>query len=92
VQEGLPKKKGLNMKQLKRDKEKEEFELQAEYDFSKAIRGRFFRPKKVTTTIRIDNDILLFFKKLATEKKSAYQTLMNEALREYLKEAEKRCA
>lgn len=80
------------MKQLKRDKDKEEFELQAEYDFSKGIRGRFYRPKKVTTTIRIDNDILLFFKKLATEKKSAYQTLMNEALREYLKEAEKRCA
>jgi len=84
--------KGINMKQLKRNKDKEEFELQAEYDFSQGIRGRFFRPKKVTTTIRIDNDILLFFKKLATEKKSAYQTLMNEALREYLKEAEKRCA
>ena len=84
--------RSIIMKQLKRDKDKEEFELQAEYDFSHGIRGRFYRPKKVTTTIRIDNDILLFFKKLATEKKSAYQTLMNEALREYLKEAEQRCA
>ena len=74
-----------------KDKE-ENFELKKEYDFSKGIRGRFYRPKKVSTTIRLDDDILLYFKKLATEKKSPYQTLMNEALREYLKKTRKQCA
>lgn len=69
---------------------KEDFELKSEYDFSKGVRGRFYRPKKVSTTIRLDNDVLLFFKKLATEKKSAYQTLMNDALREYIRKT--RCA
>lgn len=61
----------------------EDFELKKEYDFSKGIRGRFYRPKKVATTIRIDDDILLLFKKLATEMKTGYQTLINAALREY---------
>lgn len=63
-----------------------------EYDFSKGIRGRFYRPKKVSMTLRLDNDILLFFKKLATEKKAGYQTLMNDALREYIEKTGKRCA
>ena len=71
---------------------KEAFELKEEYDFSKGIRGRFYRPKKVSMTIRLDNDILLFFKKLSTEKKSGYQTLMNDVLREYIKKIGKRCA
>lgn len=34
------------MKQLKDD-----FELEKEYDFSKGVRGRFYRPKKVSTTL-----------------------------------------
>ncbi len=64
---------------------KEDFELKEEYDFSKGIRSRFYKPKKISTTIRLDNDILLFFKRLATEKKLGYQTLMNDVLREYIK-------
>lgn len=69
----------------KSPKSKEDFELKKEYDFSKGVRGRFYRPHKVSTTIRLDDDILLLFKKMATERKTAYQTLMNNALREYLK-------
>ncbi len=46
-----------------------DFELQPEYDFSKGIRGRFYTPKKVSITIRLDDDILLYFKKLAGIKK-----------------------
>jgi len=78
------------MKKL--DFREKDFELKEEYDFSKGIRGRFYRPRKISTTMRIDNDILLFFKKLATERKYPYQTLMNDALREYLKKSEKKCA
>ena len=61
-----------------------DFELKKEYDFSKGVRGRFYKPKKVSTTMRLDNDILLYLKKLATERKTAYQTLMNNILRDYI--------
>ena len=68
-----------NMKQWEDD-----FEMKEEYDFSKGIRGRFYSPHKRPTTIRLDDDIILYFKKLAGEKKIGYQTLMNSALREYI--------
>ena len=48
------------------------------------IRGRFFKPKKIPTSMRLDNDILIFLKKQASEKKIAYQTLINNLLREYM--------
>ena len=46
--------------------------------------GRFFRPRKKPTTIRLDEDLILFFKKKASERKVGYQTLVNAALREYV--------
>jgi len=70
-------------------KKEEDFELKKEYDFSKRIRGRFYKPRKVSTTIRIDDNILMFFKKFATEETTGYQTLMNNALREYFKKTKK---
>ena len=60
------------------------FKMKKEYDFSKGIRGRFYKPHKVATTIRIDNDVIIFFKKLASQEKTGYQTLLNSALREYI--------
>lgn len=65
-------------------KQKEDFELKNEYDFSKGTRGRFYRPKKVSTSMRLDNDILLYLKKIASEKKIGYQTLINTILRNYI--------
>jgi len=62
----------------------DEFDLRSEYDFSKGIRGRFYSPHKKPTTIRLDDDIILYFKKIASEEKVGYQTLMNSALREYI--------
>jgi uncharacterized protein (DUF4415 family) len=69
-------------------KEKEDFKLKDDYDFSKGIRGRFYRPKKVSTSMRLDNDIILYLKKIANEKKMGYQTLINTILRDYIKKAE----
>lgn len=70
------------------DKKREEkFELKDEYDFSHGIRGRFYRPRKIATSMRIDNDILLYLKKMASEKKTGYQTLINSILRDYIKKA-----
>jgi uncharacterized protein (DUF4415 family) len=68
---------------MKKLRSEEDFELKKEYDFSKGIRDRFYRPHKVSVSLRIDDDVLLFFKKLASERKTGYQTLINAALREY---------
>ena len=62
----------------------DDFELKDNYDFSDGIRGRFYKPKKIPTSMRLDNDILIFIKKQASEKKIAYQTLINNLLRDYM--------
>jgi predicted DNA binding CopG/RHH family protein len=60
--------------------------LLEDYDFSDGVRGRFYEPKKIPVTLRLDNDIVLYFKKLASEKKVPYQTLINALLRKKLQE------
>ncbi len=70
-------------------KEREKFddyEVKDEYDFTDGVRGRFYEPKKIPVSIRLDNDIVLFFKKLASEQKVPYQTLINALLRKELQE------
>ena len=62
----------------------DQYEIKEEYDFSKGVRGRFFDPRKVSTTIRLDEDIILYLKKEAREKKIGYQTLLNSLLREHM--------
>jgi uncharacterized protein (DUF4415 family) len=61
------------------------------YDFSKGKRGRVRAPEpepegKTRITIRLDQDILDRFFRMAEESGGAtgYQTLINAALREYL--------
>ena len=68
---------------MKKLRSEEGFELKKEYDFSGGIRGRFYRPKKVSASLRIDDDVLMVFKKRATETKTGYQTLINTVLRDY---------
>ena len=41
----------------------DDFELADNYDFTGGVRGRFYQPTKVPTSMRLDNDILLFLKK-----------------------------
>lgn len=61
-----------------------------EYDFSKAKRGPVIPTAgKARITIRLDEDILEWFKRQVEESGGGnYQTLINQALREYV--AEKR--
>ena len=75
------KKKGLFMSNINKREKFDDYELKDDYDFSDGIRGRFYTPRKVPTTLRLDNDIILYFKKLASEKKVPYQTLINALLR-----------
>jgi len=72
------------MKNVKERAKYDDFELEDSYDFSDGMRGRFYKPKKIPTSMRLDNDILIFLKKQASEKKIAYQTLINNLLREYI--------
>ena len=69
---------------MKNRSDRDDYELPEEYDFSgkAAIRGRFYSPKKKSVTIRLDDDVVLYFRKLAGIKKVGYQSLINGALRE----------
>ena len=70
-----------------KDREKfDDYEMLDDYDFSSGIRGRFYEPKKIPVSLRLDNDIVLYFKKLASEQKVPYQTLINTLLRKELQE------
>ena len=59
-----------------------------EYDFEKAEQGAVVKPMpgKTRVTIRIDTDVLSWFRNQVHEAGGGnYQTLMNEALREYIR-------
>ena len=61
--------------------------MRKEYDFSKGKRGAIIpTPKnKVRITIRIDNDILDWFREQVNKAQGGnYQTMMNDALRFYI--------
>lgn len=59
--------------------------MKKEYDFSKAKRGPVVQQKgKTRITIYLDNDVLEEFRERADAAGHGYQTIINEALREYL--------
>ena len=49
-------------------------------DWRGAERGRFYRPVKQVVTIRLDADVVAWFK----ARDGKYQTAVNRALREYM--------
>jgi len=64
--------------------------MRNEYDFSKGKRGPVIPPdpNKVRITIRLDADIVNFFKdQVRTAGGGNYQTMINNVLREYLQES-----
>ena len=61
--------------------------MKANYDFSKAQRGAVVSAsgKKLRITIRLDEDIVGWFKaRVEAAGGGNYQTLLNDALREYI--------
>jgi uncharacterized protein (DUF4415 family) len=59
--------------------------MKKEYDFSKGKRGPVIRqPGKTRITIYLDNQVLEAFRERADEAGRGYQTMINDALREYL--------
>ena len=53
-------------------------------DWSGAKRGVFYRPVKQQLTLRLDSDVIAWFKSKTTSNEG-YQTRINRALREYVR-------
>lgn len=65
--------------------------MKKSYDFRKAKRGAVIQPPagKTRITIRIDDDVLEWFRKQVHEAGGgSYQAMMNRALREYMEQDE----
>jgi len=65
--------------------------VKREYDFSRANRGPVVRTPRGKTriTIRLDNDVLAWFRKQVNLAGGGnYQTLINQALRQYIVQRE----
>ena len=56
--------------------------MRTHYDFSNAKRNPYARRLKQQVTIRLDQDTLRYFRRLAEETGIRYQTLINLFLRE----------
>jgi uncharacterized protein (DUF4415 family) len=66
---------------------KKKNEMLGEYDFSKGKRGPVIPPRgKTRITIFIDTDILEWFRDEAEREGRGYQTEINRALRNYIKQ------
>jgi len=56
--------------------------MKSKYDFSKAERGKFFKPDAtLQLPVYLDPDVSKFINKLAAEKKTDSQRLVNDWLR-----------
>lgn len=49
-------------------------------DWTGAVRGKFYRPEKQAVTIRLDADVVAWFK----GREPKYQTAVNRVLRDYM--------
>ncbi len=61
-------------------------------DWSNAKRGAFYRPVKRQITLRLDADVLAWFKEHAGENGRGYQTEINRALRQHVVRREREVA
>ena len=72
----------------KRDEEIDTSDIPEIQDWSGAVVGKFFRPIKEAVSIRLDADILAWFK----DQGSGYQTRINEVLRQFVESSRRRGA
>ena len=56
--------------------------MREKYDFSKAIKNPYAKKLKKPISIRIDEDVIDYFKKVAEDVGVSYQVLMNLYLRQ----------
>jgi uncharacterized protein (DUF4415 family) len=70
------------------DKDIDLSDIPEQLDWSGAKRGLFYRPIKQQLTLRLDADLVHWFKKSGT----GYQTRINKALRDYVKKQGRKSA
>lgn len=63
--------------------------MKAEYDFSKAIRNPYIKKEKRAVTIRLENDVVDYFKTMSSETGIPYQNLINLYLRDCAEQSRK---
>jgi uncharacterized protein (DUF4415 family) len=56
--------------------------MKKHYDFSKSVRNPYLRKAKKQLTIRLDEDTIDYFRRLAEENGIPYQNLINLYLRD----------
>lgn len=56
--------------------------MKKEYDFSESVKNPYAAKLKQQVTIRLDKDVIGYFKQLAEETGVPYQTLINSYLRD----------
>ncbi|MHB1515340.1 MAG: BrnA antitoxin family protein [Acidiferrobacteraceae bacterium] len=66
----------------RRDEDIDDSDIPKITDFSEAVRGRFYRPVKQQITLRIDADLVAWFRAHGDK----YQRRINEALRAWVNE------
>ncbi|MGI5172739.1 BrnA antitoxin family protein [Treponema sp. OMZ 840] len=60
--------------------------MKEEYDFSRAIKNPYFAKLKQQITIRLDEQVIEYFKKMSDETGMPYQNIINYYLLECVKE------
>lgn len=56
--------------------------MRKHYDFSKSVRNPYAKRMKQQLTIRLDEDTVAYFKRMAQERGLPYQSLINLYLRD----------
>src|SRR5262249_29094061 len=80
MKKGIDTARELRALKAMRDSDIDTSDIPEIVDWSGAERGRFYRPVKQIVTIRLDADIVAWFK----ARDAKYQTAVNRALREYM--------
>ncbi len=56
--------------------------MRKEYDFSKGVRGKFYRPgAKLNLPVYLDKEVLAFVRRIADRKKTDVSSIVNELIR-----------
>ena len=70
----------LKQLEAKRDEDIDLTDMPEVLDWSNAVRGRYYRPIKKPYSLRLDEDVVAWFK----SRGDGYQTRINAALRDYV--------
>jgi hypothetical protein len=63
--------------------------VKKEYDFSKAERGKFFRPGvKLNLPVYLDEEVLAFVQTIARKRKTDLSSIVNQLIRSDMRIAE----